>query len=320
MRSSSETSKSVLHSLKLAYMPLVDQLITQADGMAYYAHLLEPNLESIKSKRLKIDFDEMFRMYIIGILERCHIACMTSIARTSRWLRSSLNQLEEGNLLGFSASLRGLLEGAADAHDATSCTIDHLYKGFPFIYLRAGSVSNQVKPVLLEELENRLIHYVYAGKPKKGSAPLPHHTNKSNYDYIKAVEMAGAAGAILLYSMLCELTHPAAPSIACFLEESDKKITLSFSQDKKIIHEILNDFESTIENFVTQTVNSALLSLILLKRISPSIPAPCDSFFAGNERITAMLKNIDQFIELANSEGFVFTDDMWGAKLLLIAK
>jgi hypothetical protein len=303
--------KTILHTLTSTYSPAIDELIRKTDGTSYFAHFLEPDMNSMPPSHQEHQFDEMFKVYLIGILERCHLACITSLARTNSWLKSSLLQLENNNLLGFSASLRGLLEATADAHDATLITLNHLYNCFPFIYLRIAKSNTSAKPVILEELEDRLIHYTYARKHPKGSTPLPYHTNKSNADYIKAIEQHGATGAMQLYSRLCELTHPASPSISCFLQQSDKYISLDFSQEKKIIHEISTEYKTTIERIATLTINSALTSLIILKKMKFRTPAPAESSFSYSADISKMLGRINDFIRKSNRDSFVFADSMW---------
>ncbi|MDV3057770.1 hypothetical protein [Pseudomonas paracarnis] len=308
---SNNEPKTILHTLTSTYSPVINELIKRADGTSYFAHFLEPDINSMPPSDHKDQFDEMFRVYLIGILERCHLTCITSLARTNSWLKSSLSQLENNNLLGFSASLRGLLEATADAHDATLITLNHLYNCFPFIYLRIAKSNTSAKPIILKELEDRLIHYTYARKHPKGSTPLPYHTNKSNADYIKAIEQHGASGAMQLYSRLCELTHPASPSISCFLQQSDKYISLDFSQEKQIIHEISTEYKITIERIVTLTINSALTSLIILKKMKFKTPAPAESSFSYSVDISKMLGRINDFIGKSDRGGFVFAESMW---------
>ncbi|WP_143522734.1 hypothetical protein [Pseudomonas sp. 2822-15] len=310
-QSSPNKLKTILHKLTSTYSSAIDDLISKTNGTCYFAHFLEPDIDSMSTLHQEHQFDEMIKVYLIGILERCHLTCITSLARTNSWLKSSVSQLESNNLLGFSASLRGLLEATADAHDATFITLNYLYSGFPYIYLRTAKSNTSAKPIVLQDLEDRLIHYTYARKHPKGSSPLPYHTNKSNADYIKAIEQHGAAGAMQLYSKLCELTHPASPSISCFLQQSEKYIALDFSQENQIINEILSEYEVTIERIATLTINSALTSLIILKKMEFRTPAPSESSFSYSPDISKMLKRVNDFIGKSNCEGFVFTESMW---------
>ncbi|HCK4323422.1 TPA: hypothetical protein N0J77_004148 [Pseudomonas aeruginosa] len=310
-QSSPNELKTILHTLISTYSPAIDDLMIKTNGTSYFAHFLEPDINSIQSFHQEDQFNEMIKVYLIGILERCHLTCITSLARTNNWLKSSLSQLESNNLLGFSASLRGLLEATADAHDATLITLKYLYNCFPFIYLRTAKSNTSAKPIVLEELEDRLIHYTYARKHPKGSTPLPHHTNKSNADYIKAIEQHGATGAMQLYSKLCELTHPASPSISCFLQQSDKHISLDFSQEKQIINGLLSEYSLTIERIATLTINSALTSLIILKKMGLRTPAPAESSFSYSADISKILGRINDFIDKSSRDGFIFAESMW---------
>lgn len=318
MASTSDVAKNetMLHTLVKVYSEQIERLKHESSGMTYVAHFLTPDLEAVGLKGEKMSdaqAEEYHRVYLLGVLERCHLTSVTSLARTNGWLRSSLSELENGNLLGFSASLRGLLEAAADTHDAASVMVDQLYNFFPFIYLRLQR-NNTASGVVLKLLEDRLIHYSYARRQVRSSEALPEHNHKYNTEYIAAIEKSGAAGAKDLYSVLCELTHPAAPSVSCFLKETEREITLDFSQEKRIISEIVSDYEETIKSLVSTTVNSALVSLVVLRKLGYAVPAPNPNLFSGMTGIVKIFSRIDEFLLKASGEGFVFSKDMWHYK------
>ena len=305
---------TVLHKLSTTYSDFIDELTLKSHGISYFAHFLTPDLECIGSSMTEAQAEECFKVYFWGVLERCHITSITSLARTNRWLKASLSQYEAGNLLGFSASLRGLLEAAADTHDASSIMVDQLYNLFPFIYLRVAK-ENQTAPLpLLEDLEDRLIHYSYARRQAKGSSPLPQHTNKTNTEYIRVIEKSGAVGAKDLYQLLCELTHPAAPSVSCFLNEREREILLDFSQDERIINEVVSDYAEALNALVMGTVNSALVSIVILDKMGLTVPAPFQEYFSGIPSAMNIFARIDEFLIKASVEGFVFSEEMWHYK------
>ncbi len=315
--SSEVANETVLHTLVAVYSAQIERLKRESSGMTYVAHFLSPDPEVVGAKGEKMSdaqVEEYYRVYLLGVLERCHLTSITSLARTNSWLTSSLTELESGNLLGFSASLRGLLEAAADTHDAAAVMVEHLYNLFPFIYLRLQG-DDTAPGVILKHLEDRLIHYSYARRQANRSEALPEHTNKQNFVYIDAIEKSGAVGAKDLYRVLCELTHPAAPSVSCFLTETEREIALDFSQEKRIINEIISEYEETIKSLVSNTVNSALVSLMVLRKLGHDVPAPNPSSFAGVGGVAKIFSRIDEFLLKASSEGFVFSKDMWHQKL-----
>lgn len=317
MSSSEVANETILHTLVRVYSAQIEELKRESSGMTYFAHFFSPDLEAVGAKGEKISdaqADDYCKVYLLGVLERCHITSIASLARTNGWLASSVSELENGNLLGFSASLRGLLEATADTHDAAAVMTEHLYNLFPFIYLRLQG-NNTAPSVILQLLEDKLIHYSYAHWQAKRSETLPEHTNKLNSEYIDAIEKSGAAGAKDLYRVLCDLTHPAAPSVSCFLKETEREITLDFSQVKRIINEIISDYEETIKSLVSNTVNSALVSLVVLRKLGYDVPAPNPSSFAGVGGVAKIFSCIDAFLLKASNEGFVFSNDMWHHKL-----
>jgi hypothetical protein len=306
---------TVLHKVVSVYSSLIEELKVKSNGVAYSAHFLLPDIEAMGSKISDEQMDECFRVYLLGVLERCHLTSITSLARANSWLKSSLSELESGNLLGFSASLRGLLEATADTHDVSDIMVNQLYNLFPFIYLRVKQRNNTAPPVVLKFLEDRLIHFSYARRQAKGSVPMPEHTNKTNAQYIKAIEDSGAVGAKDLYQLLCELTHPAAPSVGCFLKESERDIVLDFSQEDHIINKIITEYSETIKSLVTKTVNSALVSIILLRKLGVDVPAPRQEYFSDMPVIVKIFSRVDDFLLSAQGENLVFSESMWHYKL-----
>lgn len=307
----STSNESILHSLVSSYSGLIDELKVMSNGFSYFAHFLTPDWDSMDAEVKREHFTEIHRVYVLGIVERCHIFSLTSLARTNNWLSSTVLQQNAKNLLGFSAALRGLLEATADAHDASTVVVDQLYNYFPFIYLALEGSPYALPCPSLEKLETKLIHYSYARRPVKGTEPLPWHTNRSNAEYIQAIEQSGASGAKELYAMLCELTHPAAPSVSCFLNESDTEIVLDFGQDERIIGEILKKYEDTIKTLVTTTVNGALVSLVILDKMGFGSAAPHPHYFSNLPGPTKILHKIDEFLLKTQVNPFVFSENMW---------
>lgn len=90
-QSSPNELKTILHTLIYTYSPAIDDLMIKANGTSYFAHFLEPDINSIQPLHQEDQFNEMIKVYLIGILERCHLTCITSLARTNNWLKSSLS-------------------------------------------------------------------------------------------------------------------------------------------------------------------------------------------------------------------------------------
>ncbi len=155
-----------------AYCPLLDRIQKESIGITYSAHFLEPNIDTVSKKEGAQVLEEIRKVYLLGILERAHLASITSMARTNRWLKGANNAIKENNALLFSAALRGFLESAADAFDVMRFLPIEIEKLFPYLYLVFND-SPDVKNTMLglEELEGRLIHYTYAKRQSRGTTP-----------------------------------------------------------------------------------------------------------------------------------------------------
>lgn len=121
------------------------------------------------------------------------------------------------------------------------------------------------KLVLHDELENKLIHFQFAKKGKKG---VNGNTNvdHSNVEYIKSFDLENI-GIKELYSELCEVALPAANSVNCFTKEKIVSehhfyIVTSTETDNGVIAEIMSKYLKQIENLLRVGIS---LSCICLK-------------------------------------------------------
>lgn len=290
-----------LNDIIAAYSPLLSRLLIESKGVQYKALFLEPNLQRIDEQNSSIAIKQIKFCYTLGIVERAHLACITSIARNARWLAAANGAVRDKNALCFSAALRGFLESCADAYDVMQYLPATLEKLFPYIYLVfIGSEKISKFMISLEKLEGQLIHYAYARRQPKGVSPLPHHTNKSNAEYIRQFEAFGVSGANTLYGELCELTHPAAASVSCFLDECATSITFNPNKDEQVIDDLLMRYEETIEQLTLLSINPALICLCYLRRLFTAYPAPLDEEMKNIGNTLSNLSALDQFVERYN--------------------
>lgn len=75
--------------LKNSYLPVIDPLLAASSGTSYRALFLEPDLKSIGPQTTIEDIYQMRAVYVLGILERSHLAGITYLARASRWLTAT---------------------------------------------------------------------------------------------------------------------------------------------------------------------------------------------------------------------------------------
>lgn len=287
-----------LKAIDEAYRPHIDHLIRESRGIKYTAMFLEPNPVALTSGDAFELYQEMHSTYIRGILERSHLACITSLARTSRWLSSTIRSFDDGNALAFSSSLRGLLESSSDSFHLLQNLFPSLKSASKYIYITLKYPKDIHNGHLnFERLENLLIHYAYAKHWKRGEEVLPHHRNKTNAEYILCLEDFGVSGLSDLYAELCQLTHPASPSVFCFVDETNEDLTFNPDRDSLVIEDILSRYQNSIIRLVQYPLNSALMALSLLHRLEPSWPAVSDK---GMSTIGNMAKILNEFDVFSN--------------------
>jgi len=299
------------------YLPIIDRLLRLAHGIQYTQLFKEVDPTLVKQLSPAVAAEAMVvirTVYLIGILERSHLACVTSLARVQRWILAVELAREVKNSLAFAASLRGLLEAAADAHDVMQVLPMNLEKclGYFHLVFQQHPVVDRVM-VGFGELENKLIHYAYARRPAGNRPPMPHHVNKSNAEYIRVFEAFGVPNAKELYSELCELTHPAAASVSAFMIEDSTSLTLDFSLDESIISDMMQRYAVTISNLITFSINPSMISLAFLKRIIEDWPAPADEEIVGIGRVKQHLESFDEFARnVSNGE----VDDAYWRRII----
>ncbi|WP_413494052.1 hypothetical protein [Shewanella baltica] len=278
------------------YRPLIEHIVRESNGIKYYDMFLEPDFSELNADKAVEILQQLQSVYVRGIIERSHMACVTTLARTSRWLSSITHSVEDGNALSFASSLRGLLESSADSFHLMKHLHPSLASSFKYIYI-ALNYPKDLKNGLLnfESLENLLIHYAYAKHWKRGEQPPLHHQNKSNTEYIKCLESFDVPGLSDLYSELCQLTHPASPSVFCFIDETDNDLTFNPNRDSLVINDILDRYKSSILGMIQYPLNSVLMALALIHRLVPEWPAMSDEVMSKIGNSAQTLSDFDKF-------------------------
>ena len=106
------------------------------------------------------------RVYWLEILNRAHLNSVTSIMRTCRWADVAVREHEAGNLFGWAASCRGLMEAAGDTGHGLGPVPLTLAKRHREIKAALNGASlNSV--TTCEQLEDTLIHFSHARKLRK---------------------------------------------------------------------------------------------------------------------------------------------------------
>ena len=281
-----------------SYVLATEPALAAVTGIQYTAVFLTPNLEAVRQEPAL--YPLMRAMYVLSLLERSHLTCVATLGRNHRWLKGMRASIDANNVLTFAASLRGFLEAAADSHDILQYLPVALIECRDYLYASLHRPDRVSAELGLKELEDRLIHFAFAKRqPKDGDAPSTHKP-KATTDYIRELQRFGVDGAASLYAELCELTHPAAPSVDCFLDAFEHAYTVNFGKDKESIDDILRRHNDTLIRLLMYSFNPALACMAFLARLAPGWPAPSDSSLRG---IPLAAKNLPLFNELPSRIG-----------------
>lgn len=212
--------------------------------------LLEPHIKA------KIYWSEMlFRVYWAAAL---------NLRKHSRWQAGCVTAFQPAaNFLSFVANLRGLLESSLDAFYSLTPVPHTLANNRDEI---EGALNGTVSgPHPCAELEDRLIHYVYARKLTKQDkvvTPTSHEALEPR-DYRKAIASLEARESLTkLYDELCSYFHPTAFSVAWLWQiMEDGLVHLTDGDDDGMIRSICERHATPIELALTMSVNLSLLCL-----------------------------------------------------------
>ena len=208
---------------------------------------------------------EGMRIYWTETLERAHWAAASNVLRHKRWLDACLAlYAPEANYLGFAASLRGLLEAAADAYYSLSAVPRTLADHHAMIEEALSGSSTRF--ALSEQLEDALIHFQFARRLTKGDPAPASHKAVTADTYLRAADGPGRSNMRDLNAELCEVVHPAATSLLWMAAESSASAALTSGHDKEWILALSRKHARAIDALHMQSVNASILIFKVLNR------------------------------------------------------
>lgn len=183
----------------------------------------------------KIDnIPELQLVYWSEIIQRLHICGATTIQRLKKWYEAINNSYETKNYYGFCASIRGLIEACSDSFFTLSRVIFPIAENFK--HINEAIKGNAQRTVLSEEIEDYLIHYIFAQKlraSERRSSPQS-HSAKQVREYLDSLDDDSINQ---LYAEMCQVSHPSKMSLIPFIMELEEH---GLSLHKKDIDEELN--------------------------------------------------------------------------------
>jgi len=224
----------------------------------------------------------MSRIYWREMLFRVHWAASLNLMRHRRWQVGCVEAFSPpANLLSFAASLRGMVEAALDAN----------YSLGPVLYFLADNraeielaVQGKLQAVsACEDLENRLIHYVYArkvGKEQRDLTPNSHLAlEPRDYRNAEGLPETAREGFRKLYDELCGICHPTAYSLALFWKQEESgdatKVRVASGDDELRVIKLCHDHSDAISLAMSISVTTPALCLKALNWFSlPEVKCP----------------------------------------------
>lgn len=215
--------------------------------------------------------EKMMKVYWYEILARAHWASIASIQRNHSWMKALLNAFDQNNYLAFSGALRSLIESCGDSMTSLKDIPRTLAKDAEVISVCLKG--NAKKMFTSPELEDRLIHFLYARKiskeDKKNNTFPESHLAKFTTHYLTVLDNGMKDGPVMqLYSELCQLSHPAAPSILYSMNQTNRGDYQVLGYNSKFnrvaISELLSEHGQAIIQVCQYGYNNSLVLLKLL--------------------------------------------------------
>jgi len=207
---------------------------------------------------------EAQQVYCFEILERAHIAAVTSLIRADRWLKGVLNAFRDNNFFVFTSSFRGFLESCADTHYVLAAVPRTISDTSEQLYECLHRVPRS-EIYIFQPLEDRLIHYSHGRKVGKTELTPDSHKAKTMKDYLTYLQQESNGPIHDFYSELCEVTHPAADSVWCMLTGLDEStIVLNKKFDREAIISMCRQNATSLDWLFGQCISPALMTLGLI--------------------------------------------------------
>ncbi|HVS88342.1 MAG TPA: hypothetical protein VHF01_08980 [Candidatus Acidoferrum sp.] len=228
------------------------------------------------------DVARMNQVYWRETLFRVYWAAALNLLRHQRWQAGCIRAFKApASLLSFAASLRGLLEASLD--------VTYSLRPVPYtladnqMMVESALAGSLQQFFVIEELENRLIHFVYGRKVARADkiAIPTTHVALEPKDYRNAADLPEGDRESFseLYDELCGLCHPTAFSLAFLWNEKRRgdatTVHITADEDERKIRNLCQKHEKAIEFAMSLSVTGSALCLKTLNWFSlPEVGCP----------------------------------------------
>lgn len=241
------------------YPKILRDVVSEASGTTY----LFMGVEEFKA----LPPFQMNTVYWDEILYRVHWAALANAIRHLRWFDACVvHATSQPNYLAFCAALRGLVESAADTkHSLEAVPLTIASSAGVILEALNGRLNNSL--CISTELENSLIHFHHARKVEKGEEVPPTHKAETAAKYLGAIDHADFP-VKELYSELCQVVHPAEPSLHWLSQVDENGWKVGEQDDIGSIHKLMDQHKEAV-SWIQQ--NSGNIT-ILLCQVLNSLP------------------------------------------------
>ena len=252
---------------------------------AVSAHLSEALISGFNGRRFEFmdigefqamahsgSLSEVNRIYWKEILYRAFWASAINLMRHQKWQMACVRAFETpANFLAFAAALRGLLEGAQDAWYSLGPVLPTLARDRAYI---ESALSGNMRDTRFvdRELEDRLIHFIYArkiAKTDRGMSPDSHMALEPK-DYRNATGLPDdeRKAWTQLYDDLCGICHPTAFSLIAGWKDENGVVQIGQSDDSSQILALCRKYDAIISTAFSLSVTTSAMNLKALNWFS----------------------------------------------------
>ncbi len=191
-------------------IPVIDEVIKSSLNFEY-SFLKNGEYESFIKNGASIS--EINRIYWEETLDRIHLASVASIRRNYGWMRSVALMKAAGEITGYAAALRSLIEASVDSAYSIVPAINTYARQYKNISAAILGQANE-KIYASPQMEDLLINFTHGRKTKKEENAPDNHKARQSFEYINMLrDDVGMAGIRELNEFLNGIVHPAANSV-----------------------------------------------------------------------------------------------------------
>jgi len=214
----------------------------------------------------------MQQVYWQEMFLRAHWAATLNLLRHERWQDGCVSAYQEpANFFSFAANLRGLVEAALDAQYSLGAVPMTLAENYNSIQAALQGTLNRA--VICSDVEDRLIHFVYArklDKQEQDTAPASHRALEPR-DYRNGLGLPDMERERFrqLYDDLCGVCHPTAVGLGSLWDTLPTgAVQLTPLDDRAAIKTFYEQHKEAIQFALSLSVTTSALCLWTMNRFT----------------------------------------------------